>query len=139
MNIPTVKILWVEYLYKPIPGIFHLFYLVLMPGNNVSGQKSNQCSPSDKLFFFFSFSISLLGDIKNTKDRARSKSFVLNSGQRAWLGERFHANGGRITMRKVRAPRFFPDGRLKLPPSNLQIPSGSSTDGNALVRLAQRI
>lgn len=125
-------------MYKQIPGIFHLFYLVLGSGNNISGQNSNQCGPSDKCFSF-SLSINLSGDIKNTKDRARSKSFVLNSGQRAWLGERFHANGGRITMRKVRAPRFFPDGRLKLPPSNLQIPSGSSTDGNALVRLAQRI
>lgn len=37
-------------------------------------------------------------------------------------------------MRKVRAPRFFPDGRLKLPPSNLQIPSGGSL-AEALVRL----
>lgn len=31
----------------------------------------------------------------------------------------------RIIMRKVRAPRFFPDGRLKLPASNLQIPPGA--------------
>lgn len=46
----------------------------------------------------------------------------------------------RIIMRKVLcSPRFFPDGRLKVPPeSNLQIPSGGILVGMSAFAVVQR-